>query len=368
MDNSFQWASVGKASKGIAHNLFTWQWTKFFLHWLIISAGTVAECVFLIASLWISVNASVHTFVLLFIDETTTEHITELATAAYVALPELILALACVVTIGHVRMWLYDRNNYAALAWVVLFGFPTLVFLVLSLVTLGSSVLSVNFRLPETLVVVRALAGYVFAFAGLLYTQLGLPQEKDRLQKKDTFIEKLRQDNIISLETLRQEKDSFTEQLRQDKDVIISSLRQELERANHQTIELNERLQERQRHEALLVKALNKSSEDALQAYSQECKNWLASGIKTANLEELSMKTGISKRRIVAAIKAGKIQTSSRNHELVLVSSLASWLETQSPIAGKDEQDTGSLMQITGDMIDVATSHIAGTNGHYVNN
>ncbi len=370
---SIQWNNVGTASKNVAHSLFTWQWTKFFLHWLIISAGTIAECVFLLASLWISVNASVHTFVLLFVDETTTQHITELATAAYVALPELILGLAFVVTIGHVRLWLYDRKNYAALAWAVLFGLPTLVFLVLSLITLACSVLSVNFRLPEPLIVVRALAGYLFAFAGLLYTQLGLPQEKDRLQKKDSFINQLRQESSDSLATLRQENTVSFEALRQEKETIISALQNDnlrlqeiIEQHKAELRESKELLAESKNTQMELLKAVNKSSETALQAYSQECINWLRSGVKTVSVDDINHFTAHSKRKIGNAITAGNLQTASRNKDLVMVSSLIEWLKKTPAPFGKDEQDTGSLQRVTGEMIALNTSHMPGNNGHHV--
>lgn len=356
--------------KGVAHSLFTWDWTKRFLHWLIISAGTVAECVFLIASLWISVNASVHTFVLLFIDETTTQHLTELATAAYVALPELILALACVVTISHVRLWLYDRKNYAAFIWSVLYGLPTLVFLVLSLVTLGSSVLSVNFRLPVPLVVVRALAGYMFAFTSLLYTQLGLPQERDRLQKKDALLAALRNEKDAFIESLRHEKDALIEHIHQEKDALLAEAHRENNRLNEiiqgQRAELQEDkelLAESHNTQMELLKAMNKSSEAALAGYSEECINWLASGVKTVSIEAINHYTGHSKRKIANAITMGNLQTASRNKELVLVSSLVDWLKKTPALLTKDDQDTGPMARIPGDLVTLASAH----NGHLTN-
>lgn len=345
--------NAASVARNTASSIITWAWVKKLLHWLIISAGTISECAFLVASLWMSVNASVHALVLLAVDEQTTQHITELATAAYVALPELILGLAVVTTIGHVRIWLYNKRNYTAAIWVGLYGLPTLVFLVLSLITLGCSVTSVNFRLPVGLVVVRALAGYMFAFTSLLYTQLGVPQERDRLAKKDGMLAELRQENAVNLSSLRQEKDTFIETLRQEKDGMLAELRGETARLNdlisQQKAELqkqNELLEESKQHQTELLKAVNKSSDSALQAYSEECINWLRSGIKTVSLDEISRYTGHSKRKLANAITAGNLQTAPRNKELILISSLAEWLKNTPPPATKGEQESGPILHI----------------------
>src|ERR1700676_1027048 len=180
--------NAGKFFHSFFHSLKTWEWTKRLVYWTVISAGTMSEWVFLVASLWVSINANVHSFVLLLIPDGVTRHITELATAAYVALPECIVGLACVVTISHIRMIMYNHRDYRSIIWAVLYGMPTLVFLVLSVFTLGNAVASVDFRMPVVFVVIRAIAGYWFAFTSLLYMQLGTPQERDRLQEKDDKI------------------------------------------------------------------------------------------------------------------------------------------------------------------------------------
>src|ERR1700694_4747612 len=112
-----------------AHNtikdILTWNWTKRLLYWIVLSAGTMDECVFLVASLWVTINAAVHRFVLLFLPESTTVHLSELATVAYVGLPECILALAIVTTISHIRTFAYNRSDKRALVWSILYGVPT---------------------------------------------------------------------------------------------------------------------------------------------------------------------------------------------------------------------------------------------------
>jgi hypothetical protein len=336
-------ASMAKAAaSNTAHSIITWGWTKKLLHWLIISAGTVSECAFLIASLWMSINASVHPLVMLAMTEETAVHISEFATAAYVALPELILGLACVVTIGHIRVWMYNKKDYRAAIWALMYGVPTLVFLTLSLITLGCSVTSTSFIMPEPLIVTRALAGYIFAFTSLLYTQLGTPQERDRLADKDITIATLTQEKTILQNESKSEQDKIMSDWHQDAarlNAIVSQLKEEIENQK-------ELLTESKQTQTALLKAVNKSSEDALAAYSEECQNWLKSGVKSVSIEDINHYTYLPKLKIRTAIKNGPLQVSPRNKELILVSSLVEWLKHTPAPPAKVDPDTAPMLQI----------------------
>src|SRR6185312_8362099 len=122
------WPMIGNRAlvtiKAVGHSLFTWSWCKSLLYWLIISGGTMAELAFLIGAIWMSLNATVHPFILMFISEDQTRYLSFLATSAYVALPELIVSLAVIVTIGHIRMYVYNRKNWPEIIWIVLYGLP----------------------------------------------------------------------------------------------------------------------------------------------------------------------------------------------------------------------------------------------------
>lgn len=304
----------------VLHNIVTWKWTKTLLYWIIMSAGTMSECAFLVASLWMTLNSSVHKLVLLRLTEEQTVHISELATAAYVALPECILALAVVTVIIHFRVYLYDRSK-SELTWSILYGAPTLVFLVLSMITLGCSVASTSFILPLPLIVLRALAGYVFAFTSLLNVYLGEPQIKDKLQHKDGIIAELKNQYNADVSLLIEKSAAMLDGLSQDKDKVIASLKAELE--NQKAL-----LQQSKTVQSELIKAVKKSDDEALQAYSDDCKNWLKSEVKTASIEEIMRFTGISKRKIEGAINKKQLLLSPRNKELILMSSLTPWLKT----------------------------------------
>jgi len=325
-----QSAAIGL--KGVGDSILHWKWTKALLYWLIISAGTMSELAFLVASLWMSVSASVHPLVLSVIgywtggndqaSEQIAIHISEMATTTYVALPECILALAFITTLGHLRTWLlYDKRDLAALIWTVLYGAPTLVFLILSMITLGCSVVSVTFTLPGPLLVIRALAGFIYAFASLLYWRLGGEQEVDRLRKKDELI-----NGLIAANK------ELTDQLEEEKAEVAR---------------LNQLLTESKNAQKRLIEEVNKSADTALEAYGEHCLNWLRSGIKTATADEINQFTGHSKRKIGNAITSGNLQVSPRNKELILISSLIEWLKNNPAPAFNADRQTEKIHAVS---------------------
>jgi len=269
----------------------------------------------------------------------------QLATVAYVGLPECILALAIVTTLSHIRTWVYNRNDKRALTWSILYGLPTAIFLVLSLITIGCSMVKVDFNLPSYMVVARGLAGYSYGLIALLYSQLGVPQERDRLQQKDAMMAELNRQYAINLAESNQQHESMLANVRREKEELTAKRHQDnallTAKIDGQTSEIEQLkalLVEYKNTERELINAVHKSSEDALQAYSEECLNWLRSGTKTVSLEEITRYTGHSKRKIEGAITKGYLQTASRNKELILVSSLVTWLKSVQPSTGKTEE------------------------------
>lgn len=321
-----------KAGALVLVNIVTWQWTKQLLYWIIISAGTMSELVFLGASLWMSINSSVHPFVRFFLSEQATINITYLATTMYVALPECILGLSIVTVFRHAKKWAYTRatktRDRSAPLWTILFALPTAVFLGLSLITVGCSVASTEFILPVPLVVCRALAGFIFALLSLLHFYIGKPAEAERLKAKDAEIEDLKFKRDADVAKLEAEKDDEIARLAKDNRTLSDELTR-----------VKDLLAISKNKETALLTAIHKTSEDALQAYSDECKQWVKSGIKTASLDEITRYTGHSKRKVNNAIDAGKLQVSPRNKMLVLVSSLVEWMTQNPPRSEEDKPD-----------------------------
>lgn len=378
-----------RSIENVAKNILSWEWTKTLVYWIVISAGTLSEGAFLVSSLWVTLNASVHPLFRLVLTEELTIHLTELATAAFVGLPECILALAITTTYSHARTYLYDRKAYSgSLFWSIAYGLPTLVFLVLSIGTIGASMLHVGFTLPDWMVVTRGLAGYVYGIVAILYWCIGLPQERDRLKEKDEAYALLRQQSENDLQSLRKEKDDFihrlqTEharilaELRDEKDDFISRLRNEntsnlanlggdkdriiaqlrgdnqslnvrLESINRELQQLKEQLTESKNEKQQLITAINKGSEEALQAYSSECISWLKSGVKTATIEDITRYTGHSKRKVETAIERGLLGKSTRNKDLILMNSLVMWLKNNPPSTSKADGETPHLHIVNG--------------------
>lgn len=150
-----------QATIAIGRNLYTWQWTKSLVYWLIISAGTASELAFLVSSLWMSVNANVHPFILTIMSENNANYLTYLATVCYVSLPIFIVGLATIQTVQQVKMW---RINKVSIVWSILFGLPAITFLLMDMFTIGAAVANVSFEMPQPFVVVRALSAFIFAF------------------------------------------------------------------------------------------------------------------------------------------------------------------------------------------------------------
>jgi hypothetical protein len=345
--------------------IFTWQWCTGLLAWTLQSAGTISGLAFMVAPLWILTNASVHPFPLLFMSEQMTKNISYFADMALVGLPELLTFTLILRVIHLVSLMRYQGTNplkNLTTLWLVTFGIPILVFFVITLIALAYSLADIGFQLPTWAVVVRGIAAYCYGIATLVYEKKGKTQERDRLEQKDNLIAQLREQSATALAELRQQKDTFIADLRLEKDTIIAqltsdfttqratmiaqfnaqcqALRDEIARQNDEIDRLNTHLAESRTAQTQLIKAVSKSTEDALQGYSDECKTWLKGEHKTVIIDEIVRYTGHSKRKITAAIKSKHLETSTRNKELVLVSSLREWLERTPAPTGETSGET----------------------------
>lgn len=320
----------------VLKSIVTWSWTKRLLYWIVMSAGTASELVFLLAAIWVSVNANVHGFVLTFLSEKQTIYLTYLATTSFVALPECIVGLAIVTTIGHIKMW--KTGGKSSIVWSILFGTPAFIFLALTLITIGCSVANVTFTMPTFFVVVRALAAFIFAFTAFIYHFLGQPQEHERLQEKESMIANMKQENAVMIANLHKEISEIRAEWQREKTRMISDWQHETAYLKAEIEKQNEVLAESKKQNTMLLSAVNKSSETALQGYTEECLNWIKSGAKSVLLEDIIRYSGHSKRKIQGALNTGMLQKSPRNDNLILMSSVVKWLK-QTPAKTDTEPD-----------------------------
>jgi len=304
--------------------ILSWRWVKQFLYWLIISAGTIAECCFLIASLWMSINSSVHPMVLTMMSEQKSVQLSYIATTIFTALPELIVAMALVTTINHCKNIRRERKYWYTWVWPILFGIPSLVFLYISIMTVSCSVLKVNYVMPDWGIVSRALAGYTFAIVYLLYEKLGEPcyaserkameqtiadQKMEMEQAKSHFEDALKTANSNFTIAMQSKQSEFEYQIK-----AIEHLQNLLETKSMQVEKLSERASSLEREE--------------LAFYPKVQSLWIEKAKRTVSIDEIVDVTGLSKQRIRAAITGGKIARDNRNKELFRVSSVVEWLKT----------------------------------------
>ncbi len=99
-------------AKQAASYVLTFQWVKGLLSWALTSAGTISEAAFVLAPLWILINASVHPFVRLFLPEAITKDVSYFADTLLVAIPELIALSAIITVIHHLTMILLANCHY----------------------------------------------------------------------------------------------------------------------------------------------------------------------------------------------------------------------------------------------------------------
>ncbi|MGH2478119.1 MAG: helix-turn-helix domain-containing protein, partial [Ktedonobacteraceae bacterium] len=155
------------------------------------------------------------------------------------------------------------------------------------------------------------------------------------------------------LTVLRDEKDRIIGQLGNEKNSILAKTGQEkesllstLDAKNDEIEALKSVLAQTQRGFSELHKAMNKSEDEALEAYGEDCISWLRSGIKSASPEEIARYTGVSTRRLNNALASGKLKRPANNRGdkvLILVSSLIEWLQQNAPVTERQTDKIPAL-------------------------
>lgn len=339
-----------------------WKWAKWLLYWIVMSAGTVSELTFLTASVYMSLNSNVHTLMLRGMSEDFTVRLTEISTAAYIALPECILGLALVTTINHFKLWFHlgwkNQKNHTPAIWGAMFGLPTLVFIVLSVVTLGFAAANATFTMPMPFVIVRATAAYTYGIFAFLYWFLGQPAEADRLRKKDERITELDQQITDLTQDIEKKTNELTQELAKQKaefeqqialqkaqfELTIGGLNQELDQ---RTGEVNAARNAQRR----LVEEMKQSSEDVLLAYGQELIDWINGPTKSATMQDIIRYTGLHFNKVNNAIKQNKFRkapNSNPDNPLYILTSVVAWLRTLPPPARAESADTPAYLHAVG--------------------
>jgi hypothetical protein len=380
--------TIATGSYNGAKLFLTWRWFTRLMWWAILSAGEVAEGVFLIGTVWLCANATVHPLVLKLMSEEDTQTLTYIVVALFVILPELILCTSIIRSFKLGKLFFY-KKGWIPFIWWMVFLLPTLVFLILSFYTAGNSVAALsahfadilagkhinasafNFELPTPFVVLRALSGLFFSIASLVWAKLGEPHYVDELQNKDVIITELKENTLTIQSELQQEKESIVSELRSENAAIREELSQQYQQkenvllAEINTIqskfdELYSQLQATIRDKNEMNTALLVASKSALQAWPQEVIEWLNALNTTVHIDEIVSRTGINKPTLKKALERKELTIKGRNNELIWVPSVREYLEKHAPknkntaqdtttIATNKERDTGPILKLVGD-------------------
>lgn len=346
---------IKKACKAIAafyQGFISGIWFVSIMRQVIITGGNIAESAFLLATLWVIVNAVAHTLVLWVIDAHTIELINNLSAIAFSALPELIIIPVIIICYDH---WstAVKQKSYASGVWAVLYSIPAGFFLVLTIVTITAFVSTKGdaqfVPVVGSQLVIRCLSGWMYAVVNMLFKKLGEPHYASKLEALETVIASQKAE-------MEQSKSHFETALQTANSNFQTAMAAKQSEFEYQINLIVEQSKTQIDHFQNLLKTQNeqvqKLSERASSLSSQGLENYpkviselIDQGVKTVSVDILSELTGISKRRINAA---KTLQRTSRNKELILVSSVIDWLKTVPLSQESKPQDTDPIPATNG--------------------
>lgn len=308
----------------IVENLINWQWIDTLFHWLLKSGGTLAGIVFLSSGIWLSISNSVPGLIALIMPVPFSTLLTYLSKTSFTALPEIILFLSALNTLDQIKAIRACRTGtlarHMAWTWAVLFGLPTVAFITYALINIARSLLSKEYSMPDTVIVLRGLTCFIYALLVFIYNERGRDCFANELTKRDTDLA------IKSAEWV-------TEKSRLDDE--IDRLNTEIEQANTSySVQIESMSRD---HADILIaqeQTVNRLAEKASSLASRGLENypiglieWVNGPNRTCTLEELIARTGHSKRKIQSA----NVQMDSRNKSRYRMSSVADWLRRTPP-------------------------------------
>ena len=288
-----------------------------FAAWLREVGGNIAEAAFMLATIYVSINFVAHQLILWIIPSANVRiGVDELCSIAFTILPELILIISLAEVWKHVRM-IRRGGGKPSFAWMIAYGIPVFFFLVMSVFTLGTAVVTGpnidTVSLPSWVLIARAMAGFSYCIIQALY------------KKGDDYgslFDQLKDECKAALNAVHSVEQRLC-QMEQDHQQHIRLLSEKLAIA-HEQIEIAS--QEKQQ---LLVSMQQQKAQNitaSLEGKPIEIVEWLRSiGRTTIDITEVNAKTNISKRKLDSAVKRGAIRP-TKNKEIVFVDSLITWI------------------------------------------
>ena len=349
----------------VFHYLISLRWLVTFASCLREVGSNVSESAFMLATIYVSINYVAHTLVTKLIPDTNIQTlIVQMCDIAFTILLELILFLSLFEVWKHIQM-ASRGGGKTSIAWAIAYGIPVLCFLVMATFTLVSPVTTKHTtapKLPDFVLVTRALAGFGYCIVEYLHSKTDdyasvIDGVKERLllvvnaanleqKEHEKAVVLLRKDHEQSLLNHSKKYDEKIDLL-DHKNAVLQS---EIDRLNAEISAHKTLLSETKRAKEQAEKDAQKGEDAALQAYSSECITWLKSGIKSASVEEISRYTGHSKTKILNRVKDKSLQKAPRQTSenlsektLILISSLVEWLKENQPTTQSKNQQTEPL-------------------------
>lgn len=282
------------------------------VRWMTVTSGNVGESAFLLATLWVIVNAVGHVLLTWMLSTHTIELINYLALIAFSALPELMIIPVIATCFSHWVLFSQEKNK-SACVWAILYTIPSVIFLIMTILTITMFVSTGgnSFAMASGWqIVIRCLSGWMYAAVNMLFQKLGEPHYASRMTTKDAEIERLK----AELERQKTEIETELNGIKSAYSIERHELLIELNSRNEQINQLAER-----------ASSLNR---EPLLNYPIVAIDWMENGKRTVSIDELISATGVTRQKIASAIRSGKIQKDNRNKDLLRVSSVVEWLKT----------------------------------------
>lgn len=304
-------------------DMISFHWFNRFVNWLVISGGVIAQSAFMLATLYVTACVVAHQLLtwIFWRCPQVIPVLNQVSVLIFSWIPELIVAAAMTTSIQHWKTGFRTKYKWA-FVWAVAYTIPTLVFLLMTIITILSFVslqeISANsYQVTGANLIMRVLFGWFYGVVGMLFDSVGKAGYAE-------MIDGLRKNN----QTLYTEKNEQIRQLM----LQIEAQRGELQQQKQLLIES-------QKQQTLLLTESKRGTDNALEAYGEDCIKWLYSGSKTVTIDDINHNTGHSKQKIAKA----KLRRSSRNPDLILMEGVIEWLKVTPPPAGKTETEPPAL-------------------------
>lgn len=286
---------------------------------IVVTGGNIAESAFLLATLWVIVNAVAHKLLTWIMPTHIIELINYLSVIAFSALPELIIIPVTIICLTH---WFeaIQRKSKVSATWALCYTIPTVVFFVMTIaaittfVSTGGSTL-VPIDGPQ--LVVRCLAGWMYAVVNMLFKKLGEPHYASNMQGLKTALTQKQ-------EEIQQLKSQFEQTLIAKQNEFEYQLSEVTYHSKNQIEHFQNLLDTQNEHVKKLSERAFSLERNGLENFPKVVSELIDQDVKTVSVDRLSELTGISKRRINAN---KSLQRHSRNRDLIMVNSVIEWLK-----------------------------------------